>query len=110
MTRTIVLVAALLSLAGCGEVLQSSYEPRFDSAAEDAEDAAKKAHDDQVAAYKLCLSVDRVAAGDGAEVKDAIPQMAMPACVDPGPLAQAPQVSGSTPEAPVAAQSAAKEP
>lgn len=60
MKRTaMVLVAACLALAGCGEVLQSTHEPKFDPKAAEAaakvkasEAATKTTHGNQEAANK----------------------------------------------------------
>jgi hypothetical protein len=63
------------------------------------ETKAKAAWGDKVAAYKLCLSQDKVAAqymkAKGAEAK---PATATPPCQDPGPYA-APVAAASAPAA-----------
>lgn len=61
-----------------------------DAKAKAAEAAAKAAHGNKVAAYQLCLSMDRAAGNyfknastGGRTVK---PAQAAPACADPGPF------------------------
>ncbi len=73
-----------------------------------AEAAAKTAHAGKVDSYKLCLAMDRVAAGYQAAAKKAgKPASApteTPACADPGPfVAAAAAGAASAPLAPVAA-------
>ena len=58
-----------------------------------AEAAAKTAWSDKVGAYKLCQSMDRVAAVYLADAKKAhkeVKPVATPPCVDPGPFAYTP--------------------
>jgi hypothetical protein len=64
-----------------------------DAKAKAAETAAKTAHGDKVAAYKLCQSMDKVAATYLADAKKAgkdIKPVATPPCTDPGPFAYTP--------------------
>jgi hypothetical protein len=77
----------------CGAAL-AKLPPLSDEAkAKAAEAAAKTAHGDKVNAYKLCQSMDRVAATYLADAKKAgkdVKPVATPACVDPGPFAYTP--------------------
>lgn len=81
------------------------------------EDKAKTAHTGKVAAYKLCLTMDRVATGymkaqaaAGKAVKPATPT---PPCADPGPFvwpappAPASAAAPAAPAAPAATPAAA---
>ena len=64
--------------------------PSDDAKAKAAEAAAKAAHGNKVAAYKLCQSMDKVAAMYLADAKKGgkdVKPVATPACVDPGPMA-----------------------
>ena len=61
-----------------------------------AETAAKTALADKVGAYKLCQSMDRVAAVYLADAKKAgkdVKPVATPPCTDPGPFAYTPPVA-----------------
>jgi dihydrodipicolinate synthase/N-acetylneuraminate lyase len=58
-----------------------------------AEAAAKTAHGDKVAAYKLCQSMDAIAATYIADAKKAgkdVKPVATPPCTNPGPFAYTP--------------------
>ena len=71
-----------------------------------AEAAAKTAHGDKVAAYKLCQSMDKVAATYLADAKKAgkdIKPTATPPCADPGAFVYPPAAA-----TPAAAQAPAK--
>ena len=80
-----------------------------------AETAAKTAHGDKVAAYKLCQSMDRVAAAYLADAKKAgkdVKPTATPPCADPGAFVYPPPPAAAAPPAatktPAAAQAPAK--
>lgn len=79
--------------------------PSDEAKAKAAEAAAKTAHGGKVDGYKLCLAMDRVAAGYQAAAKKAgKPASAptdTPACADPGPFVYTPPAAASAP--PVAA-------
>jgi len=79
--------------------------PSDEAKAKAAEAAAKTAHAGKVDGYKLCLSMDRVAAGYQAAAKKAgKPASAptdTPACADPGPFVYTPPAAASA--APVVA-------
>ncbi len=90
-TKFLALCTALLLT---GPALAKLAPPSDEAKAKAAEAAIKAAHGGKVAAYKLCLVSDRVAAvyfeqakKNGKAVKPADPAAA--ACVDPGPLGAA---------------------
>lgn len=94
MKRPLVVALTVLTAA----VAAAKLPPPDDAAqAKAAEAEAKKAHDDKVAAYKLCRTMDKVAAEYYAEAKKegkAIkPPQSTAACVDPGPLMAKPHES-----------------
>lgn len=71
-----------------------------------AEASAKTAHGDKVASFKLCQSMDRVAASYLADAKKAgkdLKPVATPPCADPGPFVYPPPAA-----APAAAAAPAK--
>jgi hypothetical protein len=83
-----------LSLIGATSLALAKLPPPSDEAkAKAAEAAAKAAHGGKVAAYQLCKSMDKVAAGYYADAKkagrDTKPPVATPACADPGPFVAA---------------------
>jgi hypothetical protein len=109
---------ALLSLAATGALAKLPV-PSDEAKAKAAEAAAKTAHAGKVEAFKLCQSMDRVAASYQAGAKKAgkevKPATATPACADPGPYvspsaaASAPAVAAApAPATAVAAAPAAK--
>jgi len=86
--RNIVVIAAALSAASAFATLPPA-PPEAQAQAQEAK--AKSAWSDKVAAYKLCLSQDRVAETYRKEMKGEGKQVPPPAntspCVDPGPYA-----------------------
>jgi len=87
--RLVPVLAALL-VAGLAASVAAKLPALTDEAkAKAAEAAAKTAWGDKVAAYKLCQSMDRVAATYRAHAlaagKAASPAEQTPPCVDPGP-------------------------
>lgn len=77
----------------CGAALAKLPALSDDAKAKAAEAAAKTAHGDKVAAYKLCQSMDKVAAAYIADAKKAgkeVKPVATPPCTDPGPFAYTP--------------------
>ena len=86
--KRVLILSVLATVAG---VASAKLPPLSDEAkAKAAEAAAKTAHAGKVDGYKLCQSMDRVAAryradrkSAGAEAKPATPT---PACADPGPF------------------------
>jgi hypothetical protein len=110
------LLAALLAMTA-GGAWAKLPPPSDEAKAKAAEAAAKTAHGNKVADYKLCLSMDKVASQymanakkAGKEVKSATPT---PPCADPGafvyppPAAAAPAAPGATVAAAPAAPAAA---
>jgi hypothetical protein len=87
-------VVGMIALGLCTGVALAKLPPLSDEAkAKAAEAAAKTAHADKVGAYKLCQSMDRVAATYLADAKKAgkdIKPVATPPCTDPGPFAYTP--------------------
>jgi hypothetical protein len=87
-------VVGIIALGLCTTGVIAKLPPLSDDAkAKAAEAAAKTAYGDKVGAYKLCQSMDRVAATYLADAKKAgkdIKPVATPACVDPGPFAYTP--------------------
>jgi len=95
----------VLGLAG-GGALAKLPAPSDEAKAKAAETAAKTAWSDKVAGYKLCQSMDRVAAVYLADAKKAgkdIKPTATPPCADPGLFVYPPPAA-----APAAAQAPAK--
>ena len=83
----------VIGMGLCTAVLAKLPPVSDDAKAKAAEAAAKTAHGDKVGAYKLCQSMDRVAAVYLADAKKAgkdIKPVATPACADPGPFAYTP--------------------
>ncbi len=100
---TVVVAAALPALA-------KLPPPSDEAKAKAAETAAKNAWNDKVAAFQLCKSMDKVAAGYLAAAhkagKDAKPT-ATPPCADPGPFVYPPPAAASGATATAAAPAAA---
>jgi hypothetical protein len=106
-TATLSLLLVLLVGAAVARLPAPSDEAR----AKAAEAAAKTAHAGKVDAYKLCLSIDKVAAdyhtrakAAGKEVK---PAVETPACADPGAFVYTPPAPASAPSAAASAPAAA---
>ena len=111
MKRTTALtLSALLALAGTA-VHAKLPAPSDEAKAKSAETAAKTAHGGKVDGYKLCMAMDRVAAGYQATAKKAgKPASApvdTPACADPGPFVYVPAASAPVTVAAAAAPPAA---
>lgn len=87
-------VLALALCAAATVALAKLPPPSEEAKAKAAEAAAKAAHGNKVGAYKLCQTMDRVAAGYYADAKrqgrETKPPVATPACTDPGPFVAAP--------------------
>jgi hypothetical protein len=88
-------VLILSVLAAAAGIASAKLPPPSDEAkAKAAEAAAKAAHTAKVDNYKLCQSMDRVAAKYLADAKkggkDVKPATATPPCADPGPFAYTP--------------------
>jgi hypothetical protein len=123
MNHSLPILAAGVALAVLVAPAWGKLPPPSDEAkAKAAEAAAKAAHNGKVDAYKLCKSMDGVAAGYYAQAKKegrtVSPPVETPACADPGafvyappaaPGAAAPAAAPAAPGAP-AAQAAAAAP
>ncbi|MEY8689110.1 MAG: hypothetical protein AB9M53_04415 [Leptothrix sp. (in: b-proteobacteria)] len=106
-------VALLLLTLGAGLASAKLPAPSDEAKAKAAEAAAKTAHTGKSDAFKLCKSMDKVAAAHFAAAKKAgiaaSAAVATPPCADPGPFVYVPAsapVAGSAPAAAVAAASA----
>ena len=90
--KRLIILSALTCLAGVATAKLPA--PSDDAKAKAAEAAAKAAHAGKVDNYKLCLSMDKVAARYQAEAKktgkDVKPAAGLPPCADPGPFGAAP--------------------
>lgn len=86
--------------------------PSDEAKAKAAEAAAKTAHAGKVDAFKLCQSMDRVAAKYLADAKkagkDVKPATATAPCADPGPFVYPPPAAAAAPPAPAAVKAPAK--
>ena len=90
--KRLIILSVLATVAG---VAAAKLPPLSDEAkAKAAEAAAKTAHAGKVDNYKLCLSMDKVAARYQAEAKkagkDVKPAAGAAPCADPGPFVAAP--------------------
>ena len=90
---------ALLAVSFAGLASGTLPPPTDDAKAKAAEAAAKAAWDDKVAAYKLCVAIDRTAdayrkSQQAAGAEPSPPPVATPPCADPGPYAS--QVTPAT--------------
>lgn len=101
---------ALLLVALVGSAFAKLPAPSDEAKAKAAEAAAKTAHAGKVDAYKLCLSMDKVAADYHAKAKAAgkevKPATETPACADPGAFVYTPPGAASAPAPAAAAASA----
>lgn len=89
----IALLAALTAAALAAPALAKLPPPSDEAKAKAAEAAAKAAHGGKVAGFKLCQSMDRVAAryvAASAKAGKPVKPVATPACVDPGSFGAAP--------------------
>jgi hypothetical protein len=87
-------VVGMMLLGLCATSALAKLPPLSDDAkAKAAEAAAKTGYGDKMAAYKLCQSMDHVAATYLADAKKTgkdVKPVATPPCVDPGPFAYTP--------------------
>jgi len=101
------LFTPLLLAALAGPALAKLPAPSDEAKAKAAEAAAKTAHGGKVENYKLCVSMDKVAASYQAAAKKAgKPAPApteTPACADPGPFVYTPPGAAPAPAAPAVA-------
>ena len=99
------LLAGLLvaSMMAAAPALAKLPAPSDEAKAKAAEAAAKAAHGGKVENYKLCMTMDRVAAGYQAAAKKAgkiaSAPTETPACADPGPFVYTPPGAASAPAA-----------
>ena len=111
MKKTFLLMAlAAVSTAALAKLPAPVLDDAAKAKADEAK--AKTAHTGKVDAYKLCLSMDKVAAHyqktAAATGKAAKPATATPPCADPGPFVwPAPATAAAAPAAPAAAAPAA---
>jgi hypothetical protein len=99
----------LAALALAGSAFAKLPAPSDEAKAKAAEAAAKTAHAGKVDNYKLCLSMDRVAARYLADAKKAgkdVKPTDTPACADPGAFVYPPPAAAA-PAAPAATAAAA---
>lgn len=94
MKRAVVTTMATVCVALLAGAASAKLPPPSDEAkAKAAETAAKNAWNDKVGAFKLCKSMDQVAATYAAEAKKAgkeVKPTATPPCADPGAFAYTP--------------------
>ena len=91
MTRTATtLLLAMAALLTAGLAIAKLPTPSDEAKTKAAETAAKSAHAGKLDGYKLCLAMDKVAAGYQAGAaragKPASAPTSTPACADPGPF------------------------
>ncbi|HJV71886.1 hypothetical protein [Ideonella sp.] len=99
MNPKLLLPLALAALAVPCIAVAKLAPPSDEAKAKAAEAAAKTAWSDKVASYKLCQSMDRVAAAYFEQAKKAgkpaSAPVATPPCTDPGPFAYAPPLEAA---------------
>lgn len=94
------LIVLALSPLLAGAVLAKMPAPSEEAQAKAAEAKAKTDWSGKVAAYQLCKSQDKVAAGYRAKSKSAAkPAAAATPCADPGPFAYKPAAANAAPAA-----------
>ncbi len=103
--------ALLVAMALAGSAVAKLPAPSDEAKAKAAEATAKTAHAGKVDAYKLCLSMDKVAVDYHAKAKaagkDARTVVETPVCADPGAFVYTPPAAASAPAAAASAPSAA---
>ena len=108
---TFIRAVAALGVAALAGTAAAKLPPLSDEAkAKAAETAAKTAHGNKVADYKLCLSMNDVAAKYAAAQKKAgkpVTPTPTPPCADPGPFVYTPAVAAAPAAATTAAAPAA---
>ena len=85
----IIAAAAAAALALALPAVAKLPAPSDDAKAKAAEAAAKTAHGNKVADYKLCMVMDKVAAKYAADAQKAgkpVTPVQTPPCTDPGPF------------------------
>ena len=110
-TSTFIRTAMAFGLAALAGTAAAKLPPPSDEAkAKAAEAAAKTAHGDKVANYKLCQSMNDVATKYAAAQKKAgkaVTPQPTPPCADPGPFVYTPAVAAAPAAATTAAAPAA---
>jgi len=107
--RTSTLIKTLVALSAvalAGTAAAKLPPPSDEAKAKAAETAAKNAHGDKVANYKLCLSMNDVAAKYAAAQKragKAVAPTPTPPCADPGPFVYTPPAAAAPATATAAA-------
>lgn len=96
------LTIALIATLFCGVAAAKLPPPSEEAKAKADEAKAKTAWSDKVAAYKLCLAQDRIAANYLKTTGKPKPAIELPACQDPGPYVAA-QAVGTADAKPVPA-------
>jgi hypothetical protein len=109
--KRLIILSVLATVAG---MAAAKLPPLSDEAkAKAAEAAAKTAHAGKVDNYKLCLSMDKVAARYQADAKkagkDVKPSAAAAACADPGPFVSPTAAAPAAPAATAALAGAGQE-
>ena len=103
--KRLIILSVLSAVAGVAAAKLPA--PSDEAKAKAAEAAAKTAHGGKVESYKLCMAMDKVAAGYQATAKKAgKPAPApteTPACADPGPFVYTPPGATPAPAAPAVA-------
>ena len=111
-TSTFLRTMLAVGAAAVAGTAAAKLPPLSDEAkAKAAEAAAKTAHGNKVADYKLCLSMNDVAAKYAAAQKKAgkpVTPTPTPPCADPGPFVYTPAVAAAPAAAPAAAAAGAK--
>ena len=109
-TSTTLRTLLALSAVAVAGTADAKLPPLSDEAkAKAAETAAKTAHGNKVADYKLCLSMNDVAAKYAAAQKKAgkpVTPTPTPPCADPGPFVYTPPVAAAPAAAPAPAAAA----
>jgi hypothetical protein len=114
MIKTRGLLAGLLAatMMAAAPVLAKLPAPSDEAKAKAAEAAAKAAHGGKVENYKLCITMDRLAASHHAAAKKAGKAASAPtdtpACADPGPFVYTPPGAATAPAAAAAPAAVAK--
>lgn len=107
MNRLALWSVACMATLTAGSAWAKLPAPSDDAKAKAAEAAAKTAHAGKVDNFKLCVSMDRVAAAYYADAKkagkDVKPPTATAPCADPGPFVYPPPDAPATPTTTAAA-------
>jgi hypothetical protein len=104
--KKLAFVLAVALMSGMGTAMAKLPAPSDEAKAKAAETKDKAAWSDKIAAYKLCMSQDKVVANyRKVKAKDAKPAATTPACQDPGPyVAPVPSTAAASATAPQTAK------